>query len=81
LLEEEIAEIFGSQGEVQGIVTTGGQQIDCEMVLIAIGVDPLSIMFKAVASAVVVVYAWMQKCAPVPLIFMLREISSKPLIH
>ncbi len=41
LLETEIAEIFGSQGEVQGLVTTGGQQIDCEMVLIAIGVEPI----------------------------------------
>ena len=46
-LEEEIAEIVGKplpegQGEqVSAVVTTRGERIPCEMVLIAIGIDPL----------------------------------------
>lgn len=39
-LEEEIAEITGGNGQVKGIVTTHGTRIACEMVLIAIGVEP-----------------------------------------
>lgn len=39
-LEEEIAEITGSNGAVTGVVTTRGTHIACEMVLIAIGVEP-----------------------------------------
>jgi pSer/pThr/pTyr-binding forkhead associated (FHA) protein/NADPH-dependent 2,4-dienoyl-CoA reductase/sulfur reductase-like enzyme len=39
-LEEEIAEITGTRGEVSGVITKGGQRIPCEMVLIAIGVTP-----------------------------------------
>jgi NADPH-dependent 2,4-dienoyl-CoA reductase/sulfur reductase-like enzyme/pSer/pThr/pTyr-binding forkhead associated (FHA) protein len=39
--EEEIAEISGNNhGEVKGITTTGGAYIPCEMVLIAIGIEP-----------------------------------------
>lgn len=37
---EEIAEIVGKYGQVSGIITTHGEHIPCEMVLIAIGIDP-----------------------------------------
>jgi NADPH-dependent 2,4-dienoyl-CoA reductase/sulfur reductase-like enzyme/pSer/pThr/pTyr-binding forkhead associated (FHA) protein len=46
-LEEEIAEIVGEPlqggqgGQVSGVVTTRGEHIPCEMVLIAIGIDPI----------------------------------------
>jgi NADPH-dependent 2,4-dienoyl-CoA reductase/sulfur reductase-like enzyme/pSer/pThr/pTyr-binding forkhead associated (FHA) protein len=40
-LEEEIAEITGKQGQVSGVVTTRGTRIPCEMVLIAIGIEPI----------------------------------------
>jgi NADPH-dependent 2,4-dienoyl-CoA reductase/sulfur reductase-like enzyme/pSer/pThr/pTyr-binding forkhead associated (FHA) protein len=40
LLEEEIAEITGKDGHVTGITTSSGARIPCEMVIIAIGVDP-----------------------------------------
>ncbi len=40
-LEEEIAEITGKDGHVTGITTTGGARIPCEMVIIAIGVEPI----------------------------------------
>ena len=39
--EEEIAEITGKDGHVTGITTTGGARISCEMVIIAIGVEPI----------------------------------------
>lgn len=39
-LEEEIAEIAGKQGQVSGVVTTGGARIPCEMVIMAIGIEP-----------------------------------------
>ncbi len=39
-LEEEIAEITGKNGQVNGVVTTAGARIPCELVLIAIGVEP-----------------------------------------
>jgi NADPH-dependent 2,4-dienoyl-CoA reductase/sulfur reductase-like enzyme/pSer/pThr/pTyr-binding forkhead associated (FHA) protein len=39
-LEEEIAEITGKQGQVTGVLTTSGARIPCELVLIAIGVEP-----------------------------------------
>jgi NAD(P)H-nitrite reductase large subunit len=38
---EEIAEISGQHGQVSGVVTTNGKQIPCELVLIAIGIDPI----------------------------------------
>ncbi len=38
---EEIAEIVGRHGEVSSIITTHGEHIPCEMVLIAIGIDPM----------------------------------------
>ncbi len=39
-LETEITEITGVNGEVSGVVTSQGKQIPCELVLVAIGVDP-----------------------------------------
>ncbi len=39
-LEEELAEVLG-KGQVTGVVTTKGTRIACEMVLIAIGVEPI----------------------------------------
>ena len=46
-LEDEIAEISGKNGRVSGIVTTSGARIACEMVLIAIGIDPIIDFIKA----------------------------------
>lgn len=40
-LEDEIAEIVGKNGKVTGVVTTSGARISCEIVLIAIGVEPI----------------------------------------
>src|SRR6266852_1852966 len=37
---EEIAQIVGKHGQVSGIITTRGERISCEMVLIAIGIEP-----------------------------------------
>ncbi len=39
-IEEEIAEIIGKHGQVTGIITTAGTRIACEMVIVAIGVEP-----------------------------------------
>lgn len=39
-LEEEIAEIVGKHGDVVGVVTSSGKHISCEVVVIAIGVEP-----------------------------------------
>ena len=39
--EEEIAKILGDQGQVSGVLTTRGEHIPCELVLIAIGIEPL----------------------------------------
>jgi len=39
-LEEEIAEVLGKNGEVSGVITTRGARISCDMVIIAIGVEP-----------------------------------------
>jgi NADPH-dependent 2,4-dienoyl-CoA reductase/sulfur reductase-like enzyme/pSer/pThr/pTyr-binding forkhead associated (FHA) protein len=46
-LEDEIAEITGKNGRVSGIVTTSGAQIACDMVIIAIGIDPIIGFIKA----------------------------------
>lgn len=46
-LEEEIAEIAGKQGQVQGIVTTKGAHIPCDMVIMAIGIEPIVDFIKA----------------------------------
>lgn len=39
-LEEEIATITGHLGQVNGVLTTTGARIPCELVLIAIGIEP-----------------------------------------
>lgn len=44
---EEIAEILGKDGQVSGIVTTHGERIVCQMVLIAIGIEPLVDFLRA----------------------------------
>lgn len=46
-LEDEIAEISGKNGRVSGVVTTSGARIACEMVLVAIGIDPNIDFIKA----------------------------------
>ena len=46
-IEEEIAEIVGKQGQVSAVVTTGGEHIVCEMVIIAIGVEPITSFIKS----------------------------------
>jgi len=47
-LEEEIAEITGKHGQVNGIVTTGGTRLPCELVLTAIGIEPtIDVMKRA----------------------------------
>jgi NADPH-dependent 2,4-dienoyl-CoA reductase/sulfur reductase-like enzyme/Fe-S-cluster-containing hydrogenase component 2/CRP-like cAMP-binding protein len=38
--EEEIAEIVGNNGLVSEVITTRGERIACDMVLIAIGIEP-----------------------------------------
>jgi NAD(P)H-nitrite reductase large subunit len=43
----EIAEIIGKQGQVSGILTTYGEYIPCEMVLIAIGIEPIIDFIRA----------------------------------
>ena len=45
--EQEIAEILGVNGQVTGVVTTTGERIACEMVIMAIGIDPLIDFLKA----------------------------------
>ncbi|HEX6477385.1 MAG TPA: FAD-dependent oxidoreductase [Ktedonobacteraceae bacterium] len=37
---EEIAEIVGKRGQVSGIITSHGEHIPCQLVLIAIGIEP-----------------------------------------
>src|SRR5258707_1007637 len=39
-VEDEIAEITGKDGRVSGVVTTSGARIPCQIVLIAVGVEP-----------------------------------------
>lgn len=46
-VEEEIAEITGKDGQVSGVVTTSGARIACELVLIAIGVEPITDFIKS----------------------------------
>ncbi len=46
-LEEEIAEITGKDGHVSGVVTTGGARIPCDLVIIAIGIDPIIDFIKS----------------------------------
>jgi NADPH-dependent 2,4-dienoyl-CoA reductase/sulfur reductase-like enzyme/Fe-S-cluster-containing hydrogenase component 2/pSer/pThr/pTyr-binding forkhead associated (FHA) protein/CRP-like cAMP-binding protein len=44
---EEIAEIVGRRGEVCAVITTSGARIPCDMVLIAIGIEPLTGFIRA----------------------------------
>lgn len=44
---EEIAKIVGTDGQVSGVLTTRGEHISCELVLIAIGIDPLIDFIRA----------------------------------
>jgi NADPH-dependent 2,4-dienoyl-CoA reductase/sulfur reductase-like enzyme len=39
-IEEDIAEIVGRNGHVTGVMTTKGALIPCEMVVVAIGIEP-----------------------------------------
>ncbi len=49
--EQEIAEIVGVQGRVAGVITTGGQHIACELVLLGIGIEPNIDFVKAAGIA------------------------------
>jgi NADPH-dependent 2,4-dienoyl-CoA reductase/sulfur reductase-like enzyme/pSer/pThr/pTyr-binding forkhead associated (FHA) protein len=46
-LEEEIAEVMGKNGKVLGVITTSGARIACDMVIIAIGVEPIIDFIKS----------------------------------
>ena len=46
-LEEEIVEIAGKDGQVTGVNTTRGARIPCEIVIIAIGIEPLTDFARA----------------------------------
>ena len=39
-LEEEIAEVTGKNGKVSGVITTSGARIACDIVIVAIGIEP-----------------------------------------
>jgi NADPH-dependent 2,4-dienoyl-CoA reductase/sulfur reductase-like enzyme/pSer/pThr/pTyr-binding forkhead associated (FHA) protein len=40
-LEEEISAITGKQGQVNGVLTTAGTRLPCELVVVAIGIEPV----------------------------------------
>ena len=46
-LKQEIAEIVGKKGKVNAVITTSGDHIPCELVLIAIGIEPNLDFIKA----------------------------------
>lgn len=46
-LEEEVAEISGRRGHINGVVTSSGQHIPCELLIIAIGIEPAIDFIKA----------------------------------
>ncbi len=46
-LEEEITEVVGKDGQVIGVSTTRGEYIPCEIVIIAIGIEPLTDFARA----------------------------------
>lgn len=48
---QEIAVIVGQQGKVTGVVTTTGQHIACELVLVGIGIEPNTDFVKAAGIA------------------------------
>jgi len=45
--KEEIVEVMGKNGEVSGVITTSGARIACDMVIIAIGVEPVIDFIKS----------------------------------
>ncbi len=46
-LDEEVREIVGRNGQVSAVITTSGERIACELVLIAIGIEPLVDFIRA----------------------------------
>ena len=40
-VEQEIAEIIGNSGHVAGVITKTGDSIPCEMVILALGIEPI----------------------------------------
>lgn len=50
-MEQEIAEVVGRDGVVTGVVTTTGEHIPCELVLVGIGIDPATELVKAAGIA------------------------------
>jgi NADPH-dependent 2,4-dienoyl-CoA reductase/sulfur reductase-like enzyme/pSer/pThr/pTyr-binding forkhead associated (FHA) protein/Fe-S-cluster-containing hydrogenase component 2/CRP-like cAMP-binding protein len=46
-IQEEIAEIVGKNGRVSHVVTKQGKHIPCEMLLIAIGIEPVTDFMRA----------------------------------
>lgn len=50
-VEQEIAEIVGRQGQVTGVITTTGQHISCEVVLLGIGIEPITDFVKSAGIA------------------------------
>ena len=44
---EEIREIVGKNGQVSAVITTSGERIACELVLIAVGIEPLVDFIRA----------------------------------
>ncbi len=46
-VEEEISEIIGKRGKVSGVVTSSGERIECETVIIAVGIEPIIDFIKA----------------------------------
>ena len=46
-IEDEIAEVTGKNGQVSGVVTTSGARISCDMVIVAIGVEPIMDFIKS----------------------------------
>ncbi len=44
---EEIREIVGRNGQVSAVITTSGERIACELVLVAVGIEPLVDFIRA----------------------------------
>lgn len=66
-LEQEIAECIGQNGYVSGVVTKTGIHIACEMVIIAIGIEPILTFVKSAGIACkrgIQVNAFMQTSIP-----------------
>lgn len=64
---EFVAKIVGKRGKVQGVITTGGTHLPCELVLIAIGIEPMLDFIRVSGIACgrgVKVDSWMRTNAP-----------------